>query len=219
MEVLFEWNNFVRILQGMGVTLEIALIAIVISCPLGAILGFFMTLRCSSIRFLCRLYLETIRIIPLLAWLFIFYFGIPQVFRVHISGEIASILVFSLWGIAEIGDLVRGAITSLPPHQRESGRALGLNTIQIELFIIAPQALKRLIPQLINLFTRMIKTTSLVALIGVVEMLKVGQQIIEVNILDVPNASFYVYGGIFIFYFLLCYPLGFFATKLEKRLV
>ena len=91
-----------------------------------------------------------------------------------------------------MGDLVRGAITSLPKHQFESGQALGLTNVQLYYHIIIPQVLRRLLPQVINLVTRMIKTTSLVVLIGVVEVTKVGQQIIDSNRLTIPTASFWI---------------------------
>ena len=217
MELLFLPQNILRIAQGVLVTLQIALIAILFSCVFGFILGYLMTLQSKVLRGICRLYLESIRIIPILAWLFIVYFGFSSF--LNLSGIAACILVFSLWGIAEMGDLVRGAISSLPRHQSESGRALGLSEIQIQIFIILPQSFRRLLPPLVNLFTRMIKTTSLAALIGVSDMLKVGQQIIEVNLIHYPQASFWVYGGIFALYFLLCYPLSLFAKHLEKKLV
>lgn len=118
-----------------------------------------------------------------------------------------------------MGDLVRGAISSLPPHQSESARALGLSEFAVQFYIIFPQSFKRLLPSLVNLFTRMIKTTSLAALIGVSDMLKVGQQIIEVNLLAYPTASFWVYGGIFMVYFALCYPLSLWSRSLEKKLI
>ena len=81
-------------------------------------------------------------------------------------------VVFVFWGAGEMGDLVRGALTSIPAHQRESGAALGLTRWQINRYVLIPQTLRRLIPQAINLATRMIKTTSLVMIIGVVEVLK-----------------------------------------------
>ncbi|WP_300761313.1 amino acid ABC transporter permease [Helicobacter sp. UBA3407] len=217
MELLFLPQNILRIAQGVLVTLQIALIAILFSCIFGFILGYLMTLRCMILRSICRLYLESIRIIPILAWLFIVYFGFSSL--INLSGIAACILVFSLWGIAEMGDLVRGAISSLPPHQSESARALGLSEFAVQFYIIFPQSFKRLLPSLVNLFTRMIKTTSLAALIGVSDMLKVGQQIIEVNLLAYPTASFWVYGGIFMVYFALCYPLSLWSRSLEKKLI
>lgn len=217
MELLFLPQNILRIAQGVLVTLQIALIAILFSCVFGFILGYLMTLQSKVLRGICRLYLESIRIIPILAWLFIVYFGFSSFF--NLSGIAACILVFSLWGIAEMGDLVRGAISSLPPHQSESARALGLSEFAVQYYIIFPQSFKRLLPSLVNLFTRMIKTTSLAALIGVSDMLKVGQQIIEVNLLAYPTASFWVYGGIFMVYFALCYPLSLWSRSLEKKLI
>ena len=97
--------------------------------------------------------------------------GIPLALGWNLSGEVASVIVFVLWGTAEMGDLVRGALISIPKHQYESSEALGFSKIQTYLYIIIPQTVRRLIPLSINLITRMIKTTSLVLMIGVVEML------------------------------------------------
>ena len=175
-----------------------------------------MTLQSKVLRSVCRLYLESIRIIPILAWLFIVYFGFSSF--LNLSGIAACILVFSLWGIAEMGDLVRGAISSLPPHQSESARALGLSEFAVQYYIIFPQSFKRLLPSLVNLFTRMIKTTSLVVLIGVVEVVKVGKQIIDANRYTTPDAALWVYGAIFIMYFVICFPFSKLSEVLERRL-
>ncbi|EFR47095.1 ABC transporter, permease protein [Helicobacter cinaedi CCUG 18818 = ATCC BAA-847] len=216
MEIFFIGSNFMRLLQGATLTLEIALISIIFSTLGGLVLGFIMTCKNLIIVSLCRFYLECIRIIPILAWLFIVFFGISQYFDISLSALQSAIIVFSLWGIAEVSDLVRGAITSLPKHQVESGKALGLQQWQMMLYIIFPQALQRLLPSIVSLSTRMIKTTSLVALIGAADLLQVGQQIIELN-KSQTNASFWVYGGIFATYFLLCYPLSYLSRILEKK--
>lgn len=215
--VIFEGSNLLRLLIGLWVTMRIAIIAIAISTVLGIAFGIVMTAKNKWIQWIARLYLEAIRIIPILVWLFIFYFGITKVLHIHLGAEVVSVLVFSLWGIAEMGDIVRGAVTSLPVHQKASGRALGLTDLQIYRYIIIPQAVRRLIPAAINLATRMIKTTSLVVLIGVVEVLKVGQQIIEVSILKTPSASFWVYACIFALYFIICYPISLWSKKLELK--
>ena len=81
--------------------------------------------------------------------------------------------MFVLWGTAEMSDLVRGALIAIPKHQYESSEALGMSRAQTYWYIIIPQTVRRLIPLSINLITRMIKTTSLVLMIGVVEVLKV----------------------------------------------
>lgn len=123
----------------------------------------------------------------------------------------------NMGGTAEMGDLVRGALQSIPRHQRQSGEALGLTKLQIYRFILVPQALKRLIPQAVNLITRMIKTTSLVVLIGVAEVVKTGQQIIESARLTAPDAALWVYGAVFLLYFAVCWPISAAAGLLEKH--
>ena len=215
--VLFQGKNLLRLAGGLGVAIKIALIAMVLSALLGMLLGIVMTSKHKGIRALCRIYLEAIRIIPILVWLFLFYFSLTKVIGYHIDAQIISIIVFTLWGTAEMGDIVRGAITSMPKAQSDSGRAIGLTEIQIYRYIIIPQAVRRMLPAAINLATRMVKTTSLIVLIGVVEVLKVGQQIIEASILKVPSAPLWVYGFIFILYFIICYPISIFSRKLEKK--
>lgn len=215
--VIFEGNNLMRILDGLLVTARIAFISVIIACILGLVFGIVMTSKSKVVSIISKIYLETIRIIPILVWLFIVYFGMASRFNLNLNGELVSIIVFSLWGIAEMGDIVRGAITSIPKQQEESAIALGLSKINIYIYVLIPQAIRRIIPGAINLATRMVKTTSLVVLIGVVEVVKVGQQIIEVSLLKAPTASFWIYGFIFMLYFIICYPLSVLSRKLENK--
>lgn len=176
-----------------------------------------MTSKSKIIKVISRIYLDFMRIMPQLVLLFLAYFGLTRAFGIQLSGEAASLLVFTLWGTAEMGDLVRGSLKSIPLHQYESGRALGLTENQIFFYIIIPQAIKRIIPLSMNLITRMIKTTSLVVFVGVIEVVKVGQQIIEASRLSVPTASIAIYAVIFFMYFLVCWPLSIIATHIEKK--
>ncbi|MEK4994310.1 amino acid ABC transporter permease [Paenibacillus sp. FSL E2-0190] len=216
-EVLFEGSNFERLLGGLLVTIEISFLSIGIGTLLGIVMGLLRTLGSRPLRFILRLYLETFRIIPILVWLYVVHFSFSPLLHIDISGETTSILVFSLWGAAEIGDLVRGALQSMPKHQVESARALGLSSSQLYRHILIPQAVRRMLPGMINLATRMIKTTSLVVLIGVIEVVKIGQQIIELGVIKAPTASFWVYGFIFILYFSVCFPLSRLSKKVESR--
>ena len=125
--------------------------------------------------------------------------------------------MFSFWGTAEMGDLVRGALQSIPVIQWESAQALGMKPIQVYTLVILPQTVRRLIPLSINLITRMVKTTSLVMMIGIVEVLKVAQQIIEANRRTSLNAAFGVFAVVFLLYFLICWPISRLAGYLEKR--
>ena len=217
LDVIFKGRNAIRLLGGLGIALRISLIAVLISIPLGILVGILMTFKNPIIKAVFRIYLEFIRIMPQLVLLFIVFFGSTRVLGAGNSGDLAAVIVFSLWGIAEMGDLVRGAIISIPKHQYESSEALGLDKRQTFIYIIIPQTVKRLIPLSINLITRMIKTTSLVLMIGVVEVIKVAQQIIEANRTSSPNAAFGVYLAVFIMYFIACTPISMFARYLEKR--
>ncbi|MGL2757906.1 amino acid ABC transporter permease [Helicobacter pylori] len=217
MGVLLELDNLKRLLEGFETTLLIALSSAVISIIVGMLLGSLMAFGSQIVVLACRVYLESIRIIPLLAWLFIVYFGLASWFDLHISAVLASIIVFSLWGGAEMMDLTRGVLTSVSKHQVESALALGLDSKKVIFNIIFPQSFLSLLPSSLNLFTRMIKTTALVSLIGAIDLLKVGQQIIELNLLRMPNASFVVYGVILMFYFSLCYSLSLYSSHLEKK--
>lgn len=217
LDVLFKGKNFARLMGGLGVALKISLLAVAVSIPSGILLGVLMTWENKLVRFLLRVYLEFIRIMPQLVLLFIVFFGSTKIMKLNVSGELASIIVFSLWGTAEMADLVRGALASIPKHQYESAAALGLTKTQTFIHVILPQTLRRLLPISINLVTRMVKTTSLVLMIGVVEVLKVAQQIIEANRATSPNAAFGLYLVIFALYFLACWPISLLAKYLEKK--
>ena len=217
LEVLFKGQNFIRLLGGLWTALRISLLAVVISIPAGVLLGTLMTAKNAAIRAVLKVYLEFMRIMPQLVLLFLVFFGTTRAMGWDLSGETSAVIVFTLWGTAEMSDLVRGAIISIPKHQYESSAALGLTTVQTYLYIIFPQALRRLLPLSINLITRMIKTTSLVLMIGVVEIIKVAQQIIEANRMASPTAAFGVYLTVFLMYFAACFPISMLARYLESR--
>ncbi len=201
----------------LGIALKISVISVVISIFLGLILGILMSLKNPVINVLSRIYLEIVRIMPQLVLLFIVFFGFSRMTGVNLSAEVSSVIVFSFWGTAEMADLVRGCLISIPAIQYESSRSLGLSKLQTYVYVIIPQIVRRLIPLSINLITRMIKTTSLIMMIGIVEVLKTGQQIIEANRKTSPNAAFGVFAAIFLLYFLACWPISRLAGYLEKK--
>ena len=217
LNLLWEGSNLSRLLNGLAITAEIAFISVFFACILGVVFGLIMTIKNKWIQAISHFYLEFVRIIPLLALLFIAYFGLAKWFDIHLNGITVCILVFIFWGTAEMGDLMRGALTSIEKHQLESAYALGLNRLQTFYYILLPQSIKRVTPSAINLFTRMVKTSSLAMLIGVLEVIKVGQQIIETSVFTEPSAALWIYGVIFMLYFVICYPLSLFSRYLEKR--
>lgn len=216
-EVIFKGKNLIRLLEGLWVAMKISLLSVVISIVLGIIIGMLMTMKKPVINFISRIYLEIVRIMPQMVLLFIVYFGFAKMTGLNLSAEASAVIVFSFWGTAEMADLVRGCMVSIPKIQYESSTALGFTRLQTYVHVIIPQIIRRLIPLSINLITRMIKTTSLVMMIGIVEVLKVGQQIIEANRKSAPNAAFGVFAVIFLLYFLACWPISHFSKYLEKK--
>lgn len=216
-EVLFLGNNILRLLAGLWVTVRIALISIGFSLVLGSALGAAMTMKNKVVKGITRVYLEIIRIMPQLVFLFIVFFGITKLTGINLSGEVSAVIVFTLWGTAEVGDLVRSAFGAIPRHQFESGLSLGLSKLQLYIFVIFPQAVRGLLPNIINLSMRMIMTTALVSLIGITEVLKVGKQIIDANRFEYPNAAIWIYAAIFLLYFIICFPLSLISRKLTKK--
>lgn len=206
-----------RLFEGLAVTLWLSFISIFISILGGLFLGVLMSLGNKVIYFVCKIMLEIVRVMPPLVWLFVVYFGVPKTLNIHIGSFTASVIVFSIWGIFEMMDLVRGAILSIPSYQFESASALGLSRWHTYRYVVLPLATRRLVPGAINLLSRIIKTTPIVVLIGVVELLKVGQMVIENSLFSYPYTPFFVYGTIFLIYFFICWPISLYSKKLEKK--
>lgn len=215
--VLFEGNNFARLMAGLWNSIWIAAIALVIGLIIGTLFGILRTFPNKIVRFILRLYLEFFRIVPTVVLLYLVYYILPRSFHVNWSANWMAILAFAMWVAAEFSDIVRGALESVPVSQKESGLALGLNKVQLFRYVLLPQALRLELPATINLATRVIKTTSLLMLISVMEVINVGQQIIEANNQNYPTGVFWVYGFIFILYFILDYPLSAWAKRITNQ--
>ena len=215
--VLFEGTNFLRLMGGLWTAIWIAGLSLILGLALGTILGMFRTMKSRIIRFILRLYLEFFRIVPTVVLLFLVYYILPRQFNVNWRATWMAVLAFTLWVAAEFSDIVRGALESVPEHQRESGLALGLNQWQLFRYVLLPQALRLELPATINLATRVIKTTSLLLMISIMDVINVGQQIIEANNQTYPTGVFWVYGLIFILYFIIDYPLSKWAKHLTAK--
>lgn len=215
--VLFEGTNMARLFAGLWTSIWIAALSLLFGLLLGLVLGMLRTLHNKPLRFILRLYLEFFRIVPTVVLLFLVYYILPRGLHVNWSASWMATLAFSLWVSAEFSDIVRGALQSVPQSQIDSGLALGLNRWQLFRYVLLPQSFQLELPATINLATRVIKTTSLLMMINVMEVINVGQQIIEANNQKYPAGVFWVYGLIFIMYFILDYPLSALSKKLTAR--
>lgn len=198
--------------KGAAQTLAISGLGIAFATLGGGLYGVLATLGKRSVNVALRIYLELFRAIPVLVWLYLLFFGLPIFLGVSLPSFWCAVLVLALWGASEVGEVVRGALQSLPRGQREAGLSIGLAGWQLYGYVLLPQALKRMTPPTINIYTRIIKTSSLAVLIGVVDVIKVGQQIIERT-----YESVLIYGALFLFFFFICYPLSAASRALERR--
>lgn len=208
----FLWSERILLADGIIQTVHVSALALFFSVLGGLFVGFLRCIPSKVSRVITRSYLESFRIIPLIVWLFAAFFTLPRIMGRGFDSHTSAILVFTLWGSAEIGELVKGALQSLPKIQRESGLALGLSGTQLYIYILIPQAIRRLIPGVINMATRIIKTTSMLDFVGVIELVARGRQIIERTV-----QPFIIWTFVFFFFFFLCYPLTLWSRHLELK--
>jgi len=209
--------------EGLKLTGEIAGVAVGLSAGVGLVLGTLLTVRFWPLRAAIRLYIEIWRGLPIIVTIFVIFYGLP---RLHISLDawLAAAVALGLWGSAQIAEATRGAVESIPHEQHEAASALGFGWVGRHVFVILPQALRRLLPPLVSLLVNVIQNTTLAALIGVSELLATGQQQIE-RLISPPPAglnnghAFAIYGAVMIVFFLISFPLTRLAAYLERRLV
>ena len=158
-----------------------------------------------------NVYVFLIRGIPVLVWMFLAYYMLPQLGLI-IGDLFAVIGSLILYTGAFVSEIARGAVLSVPKHQIDSAKALGMNKFNILRLVIIPQAMKMSIPSLLNNSVMMIKATAYVSVVGVWELTYAAREVVERTL-----AAFQVFFGVMCIYFLICYPLTIVASQLEKR--
>ena len=211
-EVLLNVDNVRRLLEGLLMTLNVSLVSVALSLPLGVLFGMVMRINNPVTKIASRTYLEFIRIMPQLVLLFVVYFGFTRSFGWNLSAYTSSIIVFTAWGTAEMGDLVRGALGSIPRHQYESAHVLGLSPLQTYRFVIIPQMTARTLPALAGQFASVIKDSSLLSMISVTELTQTMREISAVNL---NLVECYLLLGVL--YLILTLPVVLVSNLLEKR--
>lgn len=126
----FGIKHLLPLVKGMGVTLEVCLITLVLGTILGLMAGIALTSRIRPLRAACKAYVNIVRGIPLLVILFMTFYGIPLLCDVDVSQSVASIASLTVYSGAYIAEIVRGAIQSIPKGQTEAANALGMSALQ-----------------------------------------------------------------------------------------
>lgn len=205
------------LLRGLGVTLLIAILSIALATPLGLVLGSMTQSQNRTSRLMARGYIEALRGVPSLMTLLFVFFALPK-FGIETSPIAASILGLGLWSAANIAEVARGALSSIAAGQTVASRALGMSQRQTLIWVIFPQALRRLIPPYVSQLTLLIQASTLTSVVGVTDLLGSARQMIErLAYVGDGSHSIMIYGCVMLFFFVVCFPLSLIAQQLEAR--
>lgn len=205
-------RSFPLLLTGAGITLKITVISVGIGLLIGMFVGIARLVKFWPVKILAAIYVDVLRGTPLLVQIFIIYFALPVLIGHRIDPFIAAITACSINSGAYIAEIFRAGIQSIDKGQTEAGRSLGMSWQQTMRFIILPQAFKRIIPPLGNEFIAMLKDTSLVSVIGFVELTRRGQLIIATT-----YGSFEIWLTVAFLYLCMTFVISRLVGYLERR--
>jgi His/Glu/Gln/Arg/opine family amino acid ABC transporter permease subunit len=198
--------------QGAAWTIALSLATIAVSSLIGAIAAVAAVFGGAIIRRIIDAYLYLIRGVPLLLLLFFMYYGLPYS-GIDIAPLPGGILVMSIYFGAFLCEVFRAGITALPRSQWDAARSLGMRLPLLLAIVVLPQAIRLSAPPFINTCVLIIKSTSLVSIIGLWELTLAGRQIVERTL-----APLQILGGVAAIYFLMCFSLSRLGKYIEKRM-
>jgi general L-amino acid transport system permease protein len=203
---------------GLLLTVLLALVGIILSFPLGVILALGRRSTLPAARLLSTAYIELIRGVPLVTILFMADIMLPLLLpgELRIDRITRAMGGITLFSAAYVAENVRGGLQAIPTGQIEAAHALGLNTAQTNLFVVLPQALRAVIPANVGLFISLLKDTTLVTIIGLLELLGIARAILAQP--QSLGAHLEVYAFIAIVFFVLCYAMSQASYRLERAL-
>jgi polar amino acid transport system permease protein len=205
-------GDFEFLLLATRWTILLSLYAAVGGGLIGLAIALMRTSGSAAWRWVAIGYIRVFQGTPLLLQLFLVFFG-GDMLGLPLGAWLSAILGFSLNAGAFLGEIWRGAIQAVPKGQIEAAKALGLHYVPLMLRVVLPQALRVAIPPTVGFLVNLIKSTSLAAIIGFVEVTRAGQML--------NNATFrpfLIFGVVSLIYFALCWPLTVTSRRLEQRM-
>jgi polar amino acid transport system permease protein len=197
--------------DGLLVTLQVSALVVVASLGLGIAIGVGFAYGPLWLRLVLRAYSDVLRGTPLLVLIFSIYYLLPLA-GLNLQPFPAAVLALSAFKAAHVGEIARGAIGSIPRGQTDAGKAIGLTFVQRLAWVILPQAVRRFLPPWINSVTDTVKGSSLVSLVGIVDLMLAAQQVIGRTYEPMP-----VYVLAALIYFAINYTLSVTSRRLEAR--
>jgi len=199
------------ILQGVGMTVLISALAISLGTMLGVGVGLVLVYGGRVPRFIMRGILEYVRGTPVFVLILACYYLLSQI-GVQLTAFQAGVFALTVFCSSHVGETLRGALMALPKGQMEAAKAIGLTFRQAFIYILAPQALRQALPSWVNTAAEMVKASTLLSVIGVVELMLATRQIISRNFMSL---EFYLMAGII--YFLINFSIERLGRYLERR--
>lgn len=199
------------LLRGLWVTIQMSAQGIFFGSILGIILGSLLVSKEVVSRLAALVYVDIFRNTPVLVQLYVFYFIVGTAF--NLSGPAAGTMTLSLFCAAYVAEIFRGTLVNFDKGQLDAAKALGLSSYQIAVRIIAPQALRQMLPPLIGQFVSLIKDSSLLSVVAIPELTKDGQ-----NVVTITFRSFETWFFIALLYFVVNTAVSSVGRYLEKRL-
>jgi polar amino acid transport system permease protein len=203
---------------GLRTTALLAAVSVVASVLLGTLLGTFLTLPSRVVRGVVRVYVEVWRGLPIIIILFFIFFVLP-IIGIRVNTFIAASIGLSLWGSANMAEVVRGAVQSVPRGQAEAAAALGFSWPGRMRHVILPQATRRALPPLIGLVVNLTQQTSLAAVIGLLDILEASQRSIErLTLSGGSSHAVPILSAVLGVFFVICLPLTMLSRWYERKL-
>lgn len=200
------------LIQGAVLTLQVTVISLVAGTILGTLLALARLSPLKPLSWLATAYIELIRGTPLLVQIFLIYFGLPQITGVNLEPFPAGVLAFSLNSAAYVAEIMRSGIQGVPRGQTEASLSLGFSPRDTMRYIVLPQAFRRVLPPLVNEALNLLKNTSLLSSIALVELTRAGQIVAARS-----YKPFEMYLAIALVYLAMTLVLSFFSSRLEQR--
>jgi polar amino acid transport system permease protein len=199
------------ILKGLGTTVSISLLAICLGTALGVGVGLALTYGAKLLRWIFRAYTDFIRGTPVLVLVLASYYVLGTI-GVNLSPFEAGVFALAVFCSSHVGEIVRGALQSIPLGQTEAAKAIGLTFPQTFAYVLGPQALRQILPAWVNTAAEMVKASTLLSIIGVAELLLRTQELISRTFLSL---EFYFFAGFL--YFAINYGIERFGRYVERK--
>lgn len=199
---------------GLALNVFIALLAFCCSFAVGHVLALGRTVGARRVAWACTAYVEVVRSVPLLIVLYWFYFSLPVLSGSRPSPVLTAIVALSAYAAAYQAEHIRSGILGVRQGERDAARSLGLGPAQVWLRIVLPQAHRRMLPTYVSYFTSMFKDTSVLYILGVVELMQAGLIAAERR----PDRIYEVYLTVGALFFFVCWSGSAAGRWLERRL-